>query len=129
LAIILLLASIGAVFDQVSLFPGIDRVLPRRAYYGFYASYVFLVPALLLLGLGGRLVRRPIPLLIAVALPLVLRWLTGSWRVDIVTPGLLAWAFATAFRGGESPAAPPDGDDGPGGRGSQARRVDSCENH
>ena len=105
-SIILLLASIGAVFDEVALFPGIDRVLPRHAYYGFYASYVFLVPALLLLALGGRLVRRPTPLLIAVALPLVLHWLTGSWRVDIVTPGLLAWAFATAFRVGESPDLP-----------------------
>jgi hypothetical protein len=46
-------------------------------------------------------VRRPAALLLALALPPVLHWLTGSWRVDIVTPGWLAWAFAMAFRVGE----------------------------
>jgi hypothetical protein len=100
---IFLLASIGAVFDKVALFPGIDRILPRRSFYGFYASYIFLVLPLLLLGLAGRLVRRPAYLLVAVTLPLVLQWLTGSWRVDIVTSGFLAWAFAMAFGVGEPP--------------------------
>jgi hypothetical protein len=89
----------------VLLFPGIDHLLPRWSYYGFYASYVFLVPPLLLLGLGGRLVRRPAWLLGAVGLPLLLYGLTGSWRVAIVTPGFLAWAFAMAFGVAEPPDA------------------------
>lgn len=100
---VFLLASIGAVFDKVALFPGIDRILPRGSFYGFYASYLFLVPPLLLLGLVGRLVRRPAYLLVAVTLPLALQCLTESWRVDIVTSGFLAWAFAMAFGVGESP--------------------------
>jgi hypothetical protein len=96
-SVLFLIASIGAIFDEVLIFPGIDRLLPRWSYYGFFASYLFLVPPLLLLGLGGRLVRRPAWIVGAVALPLILYWLTGSWRVAIVTPGFLAWVFAMAF--------------------------------
>lgn len=115
-----LLASIGAVFDKVALFPGIDRILPRWSYYGFYASYVFPVPPLLLLGLAGRLVRRPATLLVGVALPPVLYWLTGSWRVDIVTSGFLAWTFAMAFEVGEPPGHP--------GLGSRVNRTGPYDN-
>ncbi len=104
-SVVFLIASIAAIFDAVLLFPGIDHLLPRRSYYGFYASYVFLVAPLLLLGLGGRLVRRPAWLVGAVALPLLLYGLTGSWRVAIVTPGFLAWALAMAFGVTEPPGA------------------------
>jgi hypothetical protein len=120
---VFLVASIGAVFDEVALFPGIDRVLPRPAYYGFYAAYVFLVPPLLLLGLGGRLARRPALLLGAAGLPLILHWATGSWRVDIVTPGLLAWAFASCFRVAEPPEGPGDARAGFGLEGAPTLRT------
>lgn len=93
LAALFLVASVGAVADLVPLLPGIERFLPRAAYYGVYASYVFLAVPVLLVAWGGRLLRldrRGGLVLAGLALPIALVLLGGGWRVELATPGWLA---------------------------------------
>jgi hypothetical protein len=98
LGIIFAVASIGQVFDLVALLPGIHLVLPRWTFYGLGASYVFLVPPVVALGLGAGLFGRRGPAALGAALvPLAWMWVLPDWRVAAVTPGYLPFVWAAAL--------------------------------
>jgi hypothetical protein len=107
LAGLLAACSLGMIYNLVSLAPHIDAVLPRWAFEGFYATYLFLVVPVALAALGaGVLADRPGQALAgaAVLLALFLVYRRGpDWHVAAVTPSLVAWTWSWALR----PARPP----------------------
>jgi hypothetical protein len=99
LALVFLVGSVGAVWDLVSLAPGIHRVLPRWSFYGVYATYIYLIPPLLLLGAVGLRPRsgRLAALGVGFAALLALRLWIPDYRIDAVTPGLVAYLWSLVF--------------------------------
>jgi hypothetical protein len=93
---LLLLLSAGAVFSLVGLAPHIDRVLPRWAFEGIYATFLWLVPPVLLLALrvlGWR--HRPLRRALAVMAALLLLALVWpTWWSNALTPALVAYLWA-----------------------------------
>jgi hypothetical protein len=92
-----LICSIGAVFALTKLTPYIDRVLPRWVHEGPYATYLLVVPPVLLL--AGRVLgwgHRRLHGVVALLTVLILVRLPGPiWWLDALTPGLIVylWAF------------------------------------
>jgi hypothetical protein len=96
LAVLLLVCSVGAVFDLVYLAPGIHLVLPRWSFHGAYATYVWLIPPILLLAAAALTRRRGrlVGIGVLFAAILALRLWLPDWRIDAVTPGLVAYLWS-----------------------------------
>jgi hypothetical protein len=99
LAGLFLVCSIGAVFPLSKLAPYIDRVSPRWVYDGTYATYIFVIPAVLLL--AGRLCgwqHRPLQgALAAFAVLLFLRLPGPIWWLDALIPALVVYLWTFVF--------------------------------
>jgi hypothetical protein len=108
LAGLLGVCSLGMIYNLVSLAPHIDAVLPRWAFEGVYATYLFLVVPVALAALGARVAAdRPGQALAGAAVLLALLLVyrrVPDWHVAAVAPSLVAWTWSWALRPARRPS-------------------------